>query len=409
MKFIQVIFKKHSIFALLKEICYVSFGYPLWIISYLFPRNKNKWVFGNKKIFKDNTKYLFIYMQEHHPEVQTVWITSSRNLAKKLRGLSYNAYFKYSLKGLFHSLTAGVYVSTVNSNHINYFTSGRAFNVNLWHGISLKAMVDNQAVPTDRSLLSKICMPYGYEKYGLFFSTTPTVDNQYLCHFRFDPKVLFHGLSPRCQFMLQDKKVLLEHIESKEDNLMIDIIKRINNYDKAFIYMPTWRINYGKHYIEHAFPNLYALNESLKKVNSILLLKLHPSMKYDAFKYKDLDNIYYIDADIDLYPILPFTDIMISDYSSIWYDYILLKGKGVIHYDFDYDTYSKTEFGFFRDYKQFTPGIHASDFKQLLKAIESGDSHKLPDDKREWLLDEMWGPGRFKNNEDLIKEVFSRY
>ncbi len=75
-------------------------------------------------------------------------------------------------KGLYHSLTAGVYVSTVNSNHINFFTSGRVFNVNLWHGISLKAMVDNKAIPADRSFLSRVCMPYAYEQYGLFFNHT---------------------------------------------------------------------------------------------------------------------------------------------------------------------------------------------------------------------------------------------
>lgn len=33
---------------------------------------------------------------------------------------------------------------------------------------------------------------------------------------------------------------------------------------------------------------------------------------------------------------------MISDYSSIWYDYLLLPNKGVIHYDFDVDSYAKT-------------------------------------------------------------------
>lgn len=59
-------------------------------------------------------------MQEQHPEIQTIWITSSRRLVKRLRALSYSAYYKYSLKGLYHSLTAGVYVSTVNSNHINF-------------------------------------------------------------------------------------------------------------------------------------------------------------------------------------------------------------------------------------------------------------------------------------------------
>lgn len=114
---------------------------------------------------------------------------------------------------------------------------------------------------------------------------------------------------------------------------MLDIIHTSRKYNKVFVYMPTWRINYGTHFMDYAFPDLYALNKAFSKINAILLLKLHPSMKYDTFKYKDLKHIYYIDANIDLYPILPFTDIMISDYSSIWYDYLLLPNKGVIHYD----------------------------------------------------------------------------
>ena len=96
-------------------------------------------------------------MQEQHPEIQTIWITSSRRLVKRLRALSYSAYYKYSLKGLYHSLTAGVYVSTVNSNHINFFTSGRVFNVNLWHGISLKAMV-KQFQQIDRFFHVYVCL-----------------------------------------------------------------------------------------------------------------------------------------------------------------------------------------------------------------------------------------------------------
>ena len=408
MKFLNVIFKGHSISELIQEVIYVFIGYFFLMISYCTPRNKKKWVFGNKKIFKDNTKYLFIYMQEQHPEIQTIWITSSRRLVKRLRALSYSAYYKYSLKGLYHSLTAGVYVSTVNSNHINFFTSGRVFNVNLWHGISLKAMVDNKAIPADRSFLSRVCMPYAYEQYGLFFSTTPTIDEQYLRFFRFDPQVLYHGMSPRCSFMMMDHERLLRYIEEKEDPLMLDIVHTSRKYNKVFVYMPTWRINYGTHFMDYAFPDLYALNKAFSKINAILLLKLHPSMKYDTFKYKDLKHIYYIDANIDLYPILPFTDIMISDYSSIWYDYLLLPNKGVIHYDFDVNSYAKNEFRFFRDYKTFTPGVHASDFKQLLATIESSSSLQISEERRTWILDEMWGKGRSTNNEDLIKEICKR-
>lgn len=57
MKFLNVIFKGHSISELIQEVIYVFIGYFFLMISYCTPRNKKKWVFGNKKIFKDNTKY----------------------------------------------------------------------------------------------------------------------------------------------------------------------------------------------------------------------------------------------------------------------------------------------------------------------------------------------------------------
>ncbi len=97
MKFLNVIFKGHSISELIQEVIYVFIGYFFLMISYCTPRNKNG-VLGNKKIFKDNTKYLFIYMQEHSiQKSKRYWITSSRRLVKRLRALSYSAYYKYSL------------------------------------------------------------------------------------------------------------------------------------------------------------------------------------------------------------------------------------------------------------------------------------------------------------------------
>lgn len=408
MAFLNSIFRRFNVFELFIEAIHVFLGYFLLLFSYCMPRDKQKWAFGNKRIFKDNTKYLFLYLLANDKEIHPVWISSSRSLVKQLKAWSYPAYYKYSIKGLYHTLTAGVYVSTVNSNHINYFTSGRAFNVYLWHGIALKKMSGAKSLPGDGSLLSRISMPYAYEKVDFFLSTTPMIDEQFLENFNLSREALYAGMYPRCSFMLSDKEDLINYIKSYEDPLMWSILQKMKIYKKVFVYMPTWRINYGKNFIDYAIPDLYELNTSLSKIDALLLLKLHPSMRYDAFKYKDLDHIVYIDSTIDMYPILSFTDVIISDYSSIYFDYLLFPDKGVILYDFDVDTYIKTEFGFFRDYKAYTPGTHVSDFKSLLSTIESDRSFLISDEERSWILHEMWGDYQDKTPIDLVYAIKER-
>ena len=54
--------------------------------------------------------------------------------------MGFEAYLKYSLKGLYHSLTAHVYVFTYHSKDINFFTSGNVRKINLWHGVGIKAV-----------------------------------------------------------------------------------------------------------------------------------------------------------------------------------------------------------------------------------------------------------------------------
>lgn len=409
MSFFNNVIKRFTIWDLLKEAIIVFGGYFLLLFSYLTPRNKKKWAFGNKNTFRDNTKYLFLYLLENNNDIKPIWISSSRHLVKELRQLSYPAYYKYSIKGLYHCLTAGVYISNINTNYINFFTSGRVFNVYLWHGIGLKSLPDAKSMPWDKSIISRICMPYAYEKIDFLLSTTPMIDEQFMLTFNIPEKNLYSGMYPRCSFMLRDKADLLNYIHESEPKIMSDILDKMSCFNKVFVYMPTWRIDYGSRFLEYAIPDLEALNKVLEKHNYLLLLKLHPSMHYDSFKYKDLNNIYYIDATVDIYPILPFTDVLITDYSSIYTDYLLLPEKGVILYDFDLERYIKNEFGFYRDYNTYTPGKHISDFKCLLSTIDADtDSFIISDEQRSWVLHEMWGNYENKNSSDLVEEIKKR-
>lgn len=71
------------------------------------------------------------------------------------------------------------------------------------------------------------------------------------------------------------------------------------------------------------------VNEALKDTNSVLVLKPHPAQDLNKVHIEDLSNIrllsndYLIENDIHLYSFLNITDGMITDYSSVGYDFLL--------------------------------------------------------------------------------------
>ena len=107
------------------------------IIKWL-PRNKRKWVFGAFGGFRDNPKYLFIHTIEQHPEIRPIWISQKKKDVLLVREQGGEAYYSYSIKGLYHILTSRVAVCDHSLGDINRHLTGGIYYVNLWHGASVK-------------------------------------------------------------------------------------------------------------------------------------------------------------------------------------------------------------------------------------------------------------------------------
>ena len=71
--------------------------------------------------------------------------------------------------------------------------------------------------------------------------------------------------------------------------------------------MPTWRGS-KKDFIRQAGFDLQRLEEALEKTDSLFVFKLHPLTKLsiDTAAYP---HIVFLDSRMDIYPLLPFTDV----------------------------------------------------------------------------------------------------
>ncbi|MGN0708874.1 MAG: CDP-glycerol glycerophosphotransferase family protein [Anaerovoracaceae bacterium] len=104
----------------------------------------------------------------------------------------------------------------------------------------------------------------------------------------------------------------------------------------------------------------------------VFMFKMHPFIKKlpeipEGFRSRIVDLSYYHDIN-DLYYI---TDILITDYSSDFFDFALLK-KPMLFYTFDRQNYELIR-GVHRPVRETAPGRVCDTFDELMDALASGD------------------------------------
>ena len=113
------------------------------------------------------------------------------------------------------------------------------------------------------------------------------------------------------------------------------LVEKIQQYKTVFVYMPTWRDS-QRDCFANGF-DLEAFNQCVAAQNACVLMKPHANTIID--KSIAYSNLFFLDGNVDMYCILPYTHVLITDYSSILYDYILMPNKHVILFHYDYDEY----------------------------------------------------------------------
>ena len=97
----------------------------------------------------------------------------------------------------------------------------------------------------------------------------------------------------------------------------------------------------------------------------VFVFKYHTKTWQDhTYDLSGMSNIIEYQKNSDIYPLLGKCDAMITDYSSIFVDYLLLD-RPVIFFPFDHDHYINSERALQFDYKEVTPGKKCFTYDEL--------------------------------------------
>lgn len=351
---------------------------PVYWLSFLVPRNKKIWLFGSTfgRRFADNPRYLYLYVSQHKEELKLrpIWISHNENVVRMLNNEGYEAYMYHSLKGIWFALRGKVYLFDNYSKDINFWQSGGAMKVNLWHGIPLKKIQNDNIFDKFRhpknlwEKIKNIPRNISDEKSNHYVLTTSENLKPIFSSAFKTENVLVAGY-PRNEVFISDEIQNIYLKEEKKDRKRIAefLEDSSDSQNKMMIfYMPTFRqseILFFDNFDKDDFQIF------LKENNILFCVKLHPKSKLNK-EFEDIQNknIMVINKDADPYVFLKMADVLITDYSSIYFDYLLLD-RPTIFFAYDLKEYLSDSREMYFDYDKFTPGEKVWDYQGLKNSI----------------------------------------
>lgn len=347
---------------------------PLYSLSFLMPRSKKIWALGSTfgSRFADNPKYFYLYLNQYQSNhIKAIWISKNHEVIRLLQDNDLEGYYLYSLKGIWYSLRAGIYLYDNYSKDICFSLSGGAVKINLWHGIPLKKIqMDNvfdyvRYPRTSREKFRWMLRRKSDEKPSDYIvSTSEFLNPIFSSAFRTD-KVIVCGY-PRNDNLISEKII---NVFSQQEKDMLKLLEEKKLNHKMIFYMPTFRESEIKFF---DVISLERLQDFLEQENMIFCIKLHPKSKLqERFQKVAGNNILVMDPKADPYPFLNLADILVTDYSSIYFDFLLTE-KPIVFFAYDLREYLRDSRELYFDYEEFTPGVKVYYQSELESALIEG-------------------------------------
>lgn len=290
-------------------------------------------LFFGRDNFSDNTKYLFLACQRSNPNFEYIWCCWNDKLHESLveRGLPTILLTKDHLKHIKLLLRASFAVfcqnpfTEVRGNMYLLSALAGAKKIQLWHGISLKHLHLSNIENVDLADSEKRTFPVS-ACVGDFVASTARQFDQYWLDVFGKKQILRVGMT-RNEVIFR-KPDRFELIHAVFDDKILDVFRRPN---KKILVAPTWQKNkfnwlYSPEFLEklEVFGEQHDVDFFVKPHPWTPYIIINQLNKFEK-EFKKYNRIFNISAEIDIYPWLNRFSAMISDYSSIMFDFLLTR------------------------------------------------------------------------------------
>ncbi|MEK5066199.1 CDP-glycerol glycerophosphotransferase family protein [Cytobacillus sp. FSL R5-0596] len=321
--------------------------------------------------FGDNSKYVYDEIRKRNTGTETVV------LFKGTSHLHFRSYQDLTLipfetiniisqvKSIYH-LATSKYIFV--DNYFGFLAETKfkpeVECIQLWHasGAIKKFGLQDESIKA-RSPKAKQRFLKVYEKFDRVVVGSDVMANIFKEAFNLSNEKIVRTGIPRTDFFFDKKRQneVISAFYSKYPNMKAK---------KKILYAPTYRDNEI---------DSFKLKLELDKMQDelgedfVLLLRLHPAVRNNS----DYSQVYpgfvydFSSTEFDINELLLLTDFLITDYSSVPYDFSLL-GKPMIFFAYDLEEYKK-ERGLWDQYETMLPGPVVKETKEIIIAIKNNN------------------------------------
>lgn len=359
----------------------------IYFLSGISIRKKNRIIFGAWSGMKygDNSKYIYEYILKHYSDYELIWVGCEKLRDQVPTNSTSRFIEKSSLKAYYYALTSK-YVFFTNG----YLDITKRFNVlrnsvitQLWHGGGIKRILADsvEAKWEKKEISTPQWLNYNvgrrsYNKCQYFITSSEEREKNILSAFRYfginsSHDIIKHG-QPRNDFLINNNDSEYIH------NIKKKISEKYNipQDKKVVLYLPTYRdktkINFSFSQCMESQGN--AFESLLEANNAIIIEKAHSKdMNNENNKMnknsKYVYNLNNVSNEIDTQELMLVSDILITDYSGCYLDFLLLN-RPIIHFGYDYEEYKNNDRGFKYDLKDVAGGVFVDNKKDLIAELK---------------------------------------
>lgn len=334
--------------------CFIVFeNFLSLMISLIIPKSKKYVVVGgwNGYRYADNSRAFFEYLDEHKRDLnikKVFWYTKDWAIYKELKKEQRDVLYGVNLKSIFWHYRSKVHIIDQYPKDLINFCSVRCIRIHLFHGIAIKKIYNYMRPKMKYCNSINRLWSRGLWRDHYILVTSEWVKNIYSFAFGVGKNKCIKSSYPRNRYLYIDRKRTAD--------------------DKVFnvFYLPTFRDNKTQNPFFEI--DLYKLNEELKKNNIHFYIKAHFVDKTQWNNSLQLSNIFLLDTKCDVYDFLQDMDLLITDYSSVFYDFTLTN-RPILFFPYDLEYYDKSDRGFILPYFENTPGKKVFTVHEMVNSI----------------------------------------
>lgn len=335
-----------------------------FIVVGKLPKNRKLMMFESfhGKQYSDSPRAIYEYMSEHYPDYQLMW-SINKNSLPLFKDIGVPYIRRFTIKWFMTMPRAQYWINNVRLPKWMPKPKGTVY-LQTWHGTPLKKLgldIEEVHMPSTDTDVYRNNIINESDNWTYLVSPNRYSSEIFRSAFGFKGELVESGY-PRNDILYNATSKKIQDIK---ESLGIPTNK------KVILYAPTWRDDNFFEQGRYKFTFQFDLEKLRQRFGEefVLLTRMHYLVaenfnfsEYEGFvedvsHYRDISELYLV------------SDILVTDYSSVFFDYANLN-RPIIFYMYDLVDYRDRLRGFYFDIEKEAPGPIVENEDELLEAID---------------------------------------